>query len=72
MRAEHADAAVIVRRKTETLSLRMDPDVKQAAERAAAQDRRSLSSLIEILLIAHCKALGFLTEEGRLPKRKPR
>jgi hypothetical protein len=47
----------------------MDPEVKQAAEKAAVQDRRSLSSLIEVLLIRYCQDRGLLTEEGRLPKR---
>jgi hypothetical protein len=30
---------------------------------------RSLSSLIEVLLIRYCQERGLLTEEGRLPKR---
>jgi hypothetical protein len=50
----------------------MDPEVKQAAERGALADRRSLSSLIEILLIRYCQDRGLLTEEGRLPKLKQR
>ena len=54
-------------RKTTQLTLRMDPEVKHAAEKAAADDRRSLSALIEILLIIHCKDRGFLTADGRLP-----
>jgi hypothetical protein len=50
----------------------MDPEVKQASEKGAADDRRSLSSLIEILLIDYCKKRGLLTEEGRLPKKPGR
>jgi hypothetical protein len=50
-------------------TMRMDPEVKQAAEKAAVQDRRSLSSLIEVLLIRYCQERGLLTEGGRLPKR---
>jgi hypothetical protein len=50
----------------------MDPEVKQAAEKAAVQDRRSLASLIEVLLTDYCKTRGLLTETGRLPKRKGR
>ena len=56
-------------RKTTQYNLRMDPEVKQAAEKAAAQDRRSLSSLIETLLVDYCRKRGLLTEEGRLPKK---
>jgi len=36
--------------KTATLNLRIDPALKEAAEKAAAEDRRSLTSLIEKLL----------------------
>jgi predicted HicB family RNase H-like nuclease len=48
------------RLKTATLSLRIDPDLKLAAEKAAAADRRSLTSLIEKLLsdYVHGKAKG--------------
>jgi len=42
-------------RKTAHFSLRIDPKVKLAAEKAAAADRRSLSSLTEDLLARHCK-----------------
>jgi hypothetical protein len=38
------------RKKTATLSLRIDPALKALAEKAAADDRRSLTSLIEKLL----------------------
>jgi hypothetical protein len=59
----------VVQRKTFMYTMRMDPEVKQAAEKAAVQDRRSLSSLIEVLLIRYCQERGLLTEGGRLPKR---
>jgi len=52
--------------------MRMDPVLKEAAEKAAADDRRSLSSLIEKLLTDYCRARGFLDKEGRLPKRPSR
>ena len=47
----------------------MDPKLKQAAEKAAAEDRRALSSLIEVLLANHCKGRELLTEDGRILKR---
>lgn len=37
-------------KKTTTLNLRIDPDLKAAAERAAAADRRSLTAYIETLI----------------------
>jgi hypothetical protein len=50
-------------------TMRMDPRVKEAAEKAAVDDRRSLAALIEILLIDYLKDRGYLTKDGRLPKR---
>lgn len=42
-------------KKTATLTLRVDPEIKAAAEYAAADECRSLTSLIEMLLLTHCK-----------------
>jgi hypothetical protein len=50
--------------KSATLLLRMRPDVKAAGHEAAEQSNRSLSSLIETLLIQHCRELGLLPAEG--------
>jgi hypothetical protein len=55
-----------MRRKTAHFSLRLDPKLKQAAEKAAAADRRSLSSLTEVLLAQHCKE-----REGDVEARQP-
>jgi hypothetical protein len=52
-------------RKTAHLSLRMPPKLKQAAGKAAAEDCRSLSSLIEFLLAQHCQERELLTEDRR-------
>jgi hypothetical protein len=43
------------RLKTAQVNLRLEPKLKAAAERAAASDHRSLTSLIEKLLIDHLK-----------------
>jgi hypothetical protein len=52
--------------------MRMDPVIKEAAETAAAADRRSLAALMERLLEDYLKKRGFLTKEGRLPKQEQR
>jgi hypothetical protein len=49
-------------RKTATLNLRVAPEIKAAAEKAAADDNRSLTSLVETLL------LPYLRDRGYLPK----
>ncbi len=41
--------------KTAQVNLRIDPKLKAAAEKAAADEHRSLTSLIEKLLIGHIK-----------------
>jgi hypothetical protein len=45
--------------------IRMQPSVKAAGEKAAAAANRSLSSLMETLLIEHLKAHGYLPSDGR-------
>jgi hypothetical protein len=48
--------------RTAPTSIRLDPDVKAALARAAQDDDRSVSSLLERILKA------WLTERGYLPK----
>jgi predicted HicB family RNase H-like nuclease len=59
--------------KTAELNVRIRPELKAAAVRAAARDQRSLSSLIERLLTTHCEAVGELkpSRRERAPKPKP-
>jgi hypothetical protein len=46
--------------KTAQVNLRLQPSLKAAAEKAAAEERRSLTSLIEKLLVDHLRKRGFL------------
>jgi hypothetical protein len=48
--------------KTSTLTVRIDPRIKAAAEAAAERDHRSLTSLLEVLIINHCRTLGLSPE----------
>jgi hypothetical protein len=43
------------RNKTAQINLRIDPKLKAAAEKAATDDNRSLTSLIEKLLLDYLK-----------------
>jgi hypothetical protein len=45
------------KRKTATVTLRLDPLLKAAAKRAADRDRRSLTNFIEVLIEEHCRTL---------------
>ena len=48
------------RNKTAQVNLRLDPALKAAAEKAAASDQRSLTSLVEKLLVDHLRERGYL------------
>jgi hypothetical protein len=54
---------------TVQINLRIAPELKEAAEQAAAEDHRSLTSLIVKLLSDHCKATGHLPA-GKEAKKK--
>lgn len=49
--------------KTVMLTVRIDPKIKAAAEAAALRERRSLTSLLEVLILDHCRALGLSPEQ---------
>jgi hypothetical protein len=46
--------------KTPSLGIRVQPATKEALERAAAEDVRSVSSLVEKILVDWLKAKGYL------------
>jgi len=51
------------RNKTAQVNLRMMPALKEAAEKAAAADHRSLTSLIEKLLSDYLRKKGYLSKD---------
>lgn len=50
------------RLKTETMTLRVAPEVKVAAELAAKRDRRSVTNFIEVLILNHCNSVGIKSD----------
>ncbi|HNN90716.1 hypothetical protein [Haliangium sp. UPWRP_2] len=46
--------------KTAAIGVRVDPKIKEAAERAAAEDHRSVASLLEKLLTEYLTEKGYL------------
>ena len=46
--------------KTAQVAMRFAPDLKELAEKAATDDHRSLTSLMEKLLIEHLRAKGYM------------
>jgi hypothetical protein len=55
--------------KTAQVNLKIMPDLKAAAEKAAAAEQPTLTSLIEMLLTRHCQQHGFLPAAGIKPRR---
>jgi hypothetical protein len=49
--------------KTAQVNLRMKPSLKAAAERAAAKQHRSLTSLMEFLLVEHLEKNDLMPDE---------
>ncbi len=44
--------------KTETLNLRVSPELKKLVRLAAARDHRTIANFIEVLVREHCDRLG--------------
>ena len=50
--------------KTPSLGVRVQPETKAALEKAAKDDLRSVSSLIEKILVGWLRARGYLPNDG--------
>jgi hypothetical protein len=77
MMDESIAVAGMTQRKSAQFIMRIDPELKAAAIKAAADDRRSLAGLIERLLEEYCRQYGYLKPERRLgiavePERQQR
>lgn len=46
--------------RTASIGIRVTPEIKEAAEKAAAADRRTVAGLIDKLLVDYLRANGFL------------
>lgn len=57
--------------KTDTLTARIDPALKQAVRIAAALERRSLSNMLKVMICAYCQQQG-LAIPDTTPDAKPR
>ena len=45
-------------RKTEKLTIRIDPAVKETLRQAAQHYNRSVANLLEVLVLEHCRKIG--------------
>ncbi len=53
--------------KTERLTIRIAPIVKELLWRAAEHDNRSVANLLEVLILKHCKKIGIKAKENKQP-----
>jgi hypothetical protein len=51
--------------RSASIGIRVEPEVKAAAEKAAAADRRTVASLIEKLLVEYLEEQGYLKKPKR-------
>jgi uncharacterized protein (DUF1778 family) len=56
-------------RKTEAVNLRMAPDVKELLRLAADREHRTLSNMLEVLVLQHCEQQGISLPAGRTRRR---
>lgn len=50
-------------KKTATLNLRIDPQLKEALRVAAQREHRSIANLVEVMIRRHCEAQGIAIPE---------
>jgi hypothetical protein len=66
MQMQYTDYTEMTRqkRKTAVVTLRIEPRLKAAAEKAAIHDQRSLTNFIEVLIVERCKSLNIPMDES--------
>jgi uncharacterized protein (DUF1778 family) len=55
----------MARLKDETLSIRTSADIKQLLRLAADRERRSVASMIEILVVNYAKTHGLMSDQSK-------
>jgi hypothetical protein len=48
--------------KSEVVSIRVEPHIKAALQSAAEREMRSLANMVEVMVIAYCRAHGYPLE----------
>ena len=59
--------------KSEVISLRVEPHIKTALQSAADREIRSLANMVEVMVVAYCRAQGHPLEgvsKDTLPSAK--
>lgn len=45
--------------KSQVVSVRVEPHIKEALRLAAEREMRSLANMIEVMVVAYCRAQGY-------------
>jgi hypothetical protein len=48
--------------KTQVVSVRVEPHIKVALQSAAEREMRSLANMVEVMVVAYCRAQGYPLE----------
>ena len=56
--------------KTEVVSARVPPDVKAALSAAAEVERRSVASMLEVMVLSYCRDHGIAPEPTKPTARR--
>lgn len=48
--------------KSEVVSVRVEPHIKAALQSAADREMRSLANMVEVMVVAYCRAQGYPLE----------
>jgi hypothetical protein len=55
---QHMRTPMMASNKTATLTLRLDPTLKEALRNAAEQEHRSLANMVEVMILDYCSRHG--------------
>jgi len=45
--------------KSEVISVRVEPPIKEALQVAASMEMRSLANMVEVMVVAYCRSQGY-------------
>jgi hypothetical protein len=45
--------------KTQAVSVRVEPHIKEALQTAAGREMRSIANMLEVMVVAYCRANGY-------------
>lgn len=61
-----------IERKTETVNLRLSPRMKELLRTAAEREHRTLSNMIEALVLDYCESRGIAVARDERPANRTR